>query len=239
MREVLEKFDFANTLTKLDEAGLLFQVMERFKKVDLHPNAVDNTTIGHDLRGAHPEVQRGAQREPRRALHAPRRGPPHGRPPPRWRRKPPAQARRRSHRLRSLLWDGRHAHPHPGAHPDRSLQERQLPPAPDQPGRRSPSLRPRGKPRDVRHLQVRPLHEVTQRPRRREHPVREHALEGSSRRQRHSTTRSPIPPTAKTGRGTRTPYGPSTSAERPAASALASPASATASCSSCSTCWPT
>src|SRR5262245_2825642 len=31
MREVLEKFDFDNTITKLDEAGLLFQVMERFK----------------------------------------------------------------------------------------------------------------------------------------------------------------------------------------------------------------
>ena len=30
MREVLEKFDFDNTISKLDEAGLLFQVMERF-----------------------------------------------------------------------------------------------------------------------------------------------------------------------------------------------------------------
>ena len=31
MREVLEKFDFDNTISKLDEAGLLFQVLERFK----------------------------------------------------------------------------------------------------------------------------------------------------------------------------------------------------------------
>ncbi len=46
MREVLEKFDFDNTITKLDEAGLLFQVMERFKKVDLHPDAVDNPAMG-------------------------------------------------------------------------------------------------------------------------------------------------------------------------------------------------
>ena len=30
MREVLEKFDFDNTFSKLDEAGLLFQVLERF-----------------------------------------------------------------------------------------------------------------------------------------------------------------------------------------------------------------
>jgi len=46
MREVLEKFDFENTISKLDEAGLLFQVMERFKNVDLHPNVVDNPTMG-------------------------------------------------------------------------------------------------------------------------------------------------------------------------------------------------
>ncbi|HEX7113973.1 MAG TPA: class I SAM-dependent DNA methyltransferase [Steroidobacter sp.] len=46
MREVLEKFDFDNTISKLDEAGLLFQVLERFKKVDLHPDKVDNPTMG-------------------------------------------------------------------------------------------------------------------------------------------------------------------------------------------------
>ncbi len=46
MREVLEKFDFDNTISKLDEAGLLFQVMERFKNVDLHPDKVDNPTMG-------------------------------------------------------------------------------------------------------------------------------------------------------------------------------------------------
>ena len=38
MREVLEKFDLDNTISKLDEGGLLFQVMERFKSVDLHPD---------------------------------------------------------------------------------------------------------------------------------------------------------------------------------------------------------
>jgi type I restriction enzyme M protein len=46
MREVIEKFDFDNTISKLDEAGLLFQVAERFKKVDLHPDNVDNATMG-------------------------------------------------------------------------------------------------------------------------------------------------------------------------------------------------
>jgi len=46
MREVLERFDFDNTISKLDEAGLLFKVLERFKAVDLHPDAVDNPTMG-------------------------------------------------------------------------------------------------------------------------------------------------------------------------------------------------
>jgi type I restriction enzyme M protein len=48
MREVLEKFDFDNTISKLDEAGLLFQVMQRFgdPRVNLHPDVVDNFTMG-------------------------------------------------------------------------------------------------------------------------------------------------------------------------------------------------
>jgi len=46
MREVIEKFDFDNTISKLDESGLLFKVLERFKNVDLHPDAVSNHTMG-------------------------------------------------------------------------------------------------------------------------------------------------------------------------------------------------
>lgn len=46
MREVLEKFDFDNTSSKPDEAGLLFHVLERFKNVDLHPDKVDNEASG-------------------------------------------------------------------------------------------------------------------------------------------------------------------------------------------------
>src|SRR5881392_784649 len=34
MREVLERFDFDNTISKLDEAGLMYKVLERFKNVD-------------------------------------------------------------------------------------------------------------------------------------------------------------------------------------------------------------
>ena len=46
MRDVLDRFDFDNTIGKLDDAGLLFQVVERFKNVDLHPDQVDNPTMG-------------------------------------------------------------------------------------------------------------------------------------------------------------------------------------------------
>ena len=46
MREVLERFDFDNTISKLDESGLLFQVLERFGNVDLHPDIIDNATMG-------------------------------------------------------------------------------------------------------------------------------------------------------------------------------------------------
>ena len=50
MREVLEKFDFPNTIAKLDDAGLLFLVMERFKNVDLHPDKVSNHEMGTSSR---------------------------------------------------------------------------------------------------------------------------------------------------------------------------------------------
>lgn len=46
MREVIEKFEFDNTISKLDEAGLLYKVMERFKNVDLHPERVSNPMMG-------------------------------------------------------------------------------------------------------------------------------------------------------------------------------------------------
>jgi type I restriction enzyme M protein len=46
MREVLERFEFRNTIDRLDESGLLFKVMERFRQVDLHPDVVDNAMMG-------------------------------------------------------------------------------------------------------------------------------------------------------------------------------------------------
>jgi len=46
MREVIEKFDFDNTINKLVEADLLYLVMERFKTVDLSPESIDNHAMG-------------------------------------------------------------------------------------------------------------------------------------------------------------------------------------------------
>jgi type I restriction enzyme M protein len=46
MRQVIEKFDFDNTISKLDEAGRRFRVLERFKNVDLHPEQVPNPMMG-------------------------------------------------------------------------------------------------------------------------------------------------------------------------------------------------
>ena len=46
MREVIRHFDFDNTIDKLAEANLLYQVMERFYNIDLHPNAVSNAEMG-------------------------------------------------------------------------------------------------------------------------------------------------------------------------------------------------
>jgi type I restriction enzyme M protein len=46
MREVLERFDLDNTITKLDENGLLFLVVQEFGKVNLHPDVVDNHQMG-------------------------------------------------------------------------------------------------------------------------------------------------------------------------------------------------
>ena len=46
MREVLEKFEFDNTISRLEEANLLYQVVQIFRNVDLHPNRVSNHDMG-------------------------------------------------------------------------------------------------------------------------------------------------------------------------------------------------
>jgi type I restriction enzyme M protein len=50
MRDVIEKFDFENTITKLETANLLYKVVEKFAdrtKVDLSPAALSNHEMGY------------------------------------------------------------------------------------------------------------------------------------------------------------------------------------------------
>lgn len=46
MLEVVQRFDFDNTIAKLDDAGLLFKVIQRFAEIDLHPEKVPNHEMG-------------------------------------------------------------------------------------------------------------------------------------------------------------------------------------------------
>jgi type I restriction enzyme M protein len=47
VRDVFDKYDMASHLAKLDEADLLLIVAKEFLSIDLHPEAVDNTEMGH------------------------------------------------------------------------------------------------------------------------------------------------------------------------------------------------
>ncbi|ARS89327.1 type I restriction-modification system subunit M [Natrarchaeobaculum aegyptiacum] len=46
-KEIFDKFDFNHQIQRLDEADLLYQVMEEFKEIDLHPNEVPNEEMGY------------------------------------------------------------------------------------------------------------------------------------------------------------------------------------------------
>jgi type I restriction enzyme M protein len=47
VRDVFDRYAFDTHLENLDEADLLLLVTQEFLKVDLHPGAVDNATMGH------------------------------------------------------------------------------------------------------------------------------------------------------------------------------------------------
>ncbi len=46
MADVLDCFGFRNSIRVLDEGRLLYQVVQRFGDIDLHPDKVDNATMG-------------------------------------------------------------------------------------------------------------------------------------------------------------------------------------------------
>ena len=47
VRDIFEKFEFDVQVQKLDSANLLFLVAQKFAAVDLHPDNVSNTAMGH------------------------------------------------------------------------------------------------------------------------------------------------------------------------------------------------
>lgn len=47
MRTVLERFDFENTISKLEQANLLYKVVEKFESIDLSPDAISNHEMGY------------------------------------------------------------------------------------------------------------------------------------------------------------------------------------------------
>ena len=47
VRDVFERYEFETQISRLDESDLLMLVIQEFLKVDLHPEVVDNTQMGH------------------------------------------------------------------------------------------------------------------------------------------------------------------------------------------------
>lgn len=46
-RQIIEYFNFNDHITRLDEADLLFEVVKKFAKIDLHPETVTNMEMGY------------------------------------------------------------------------------------------------------------------------------------------------------------------------------------------------
>ena len=46
VRDIFERFDFHTQVERLAKAGLLYQVTEKFARIDLHPDKVDNAQMG-------------------------------------------------------------------------------------------------------------------------------------------------------------------------------------------------
>ena len=46
-KEIFDKFDFGHQIQRLDEADLLFQIVQRFSEIDLHPSEVPNEEMGY------------------------------------------------------------------------------------------------------------------------------------------------------------------------------------------------
>ena len=239
MREVLERFDFDNTISRLDESGLLFQVLERFGGVDLHPDQVDNAAMGtifEELIRRFNEALNenpGEHFTPRDVVHL----------------------------MVDLMLAGDEAsiggkgvvrtvydpccgsggmlmiakeHVNLGRRENGNLLR-----GPVNPGRRDSPLRPGGQPGDVGGLEVGFVHQGPNGPGRRQHRLWHHTVQRCARLRGASTTSLPIRRTERTGSGTSARFALNTIVARWAGLDRACPASVTANSSSCFTCSPT
>lgn len=74
-RVIFEQFDFSNTVTRLDKAGLLYKICKNFAEADLHPDAVPDRVMSniyeHLIRRFGAEVNEGAEdfMTPRDVVH--------------------------------------------------------------------------------------------------------------------------------------------------------------------------
>ncbi|MFO1315868.1 MAG: class I SAM-dependent DNA methyltransferase [Burkholderiales bacterium] len=74
-RVIFEQFDFSNTVTRLDKAGLLYKICKNFAEADLHPNVVPDRVMSniyeHLIRRFGAEVNEGAEdfMTPRDVVH--------------------------------------------------------------------------------------------------------------------------------------------------------------------------
>jgi len=74
-RVIFEQFDFLNTISRLDKAGLLYKICQNFAAIDLHPNAVPDRVMSnvyeHLIRRFGAEVNEAAEdfMTPRDVVH--------------------------------------------------------------------------------------------------------------------------------------------------------------------------
>lgn len=74
-RVIFEQFDFANTLARMDKAGVLYKICQNFAAIDLHPNAVPERVMSnvyeHLIRRFGAEVNEAAEdfMTPRDVVH--------------------------------------------------------------------------------------------------------------------------------------------------------------------------
>ena len=79
VREIMERFEFGAQIARMDEKGLLFQVVQRFAGLDLSPDQIDSAD-GIRVRGVDPARRGAGERGSRRALHTSRGHPADGQP---------------------------------------------------------------------------------------------------------------------------------------------------------------